>query len=133
MLQLLRKRMGALEPRQLVSALPEASVLIAITDDPEAPEVILTLRADFYGRPMNYATLGSLLEERSRSVLPMSVIELREVIEGPASQPDVQLQFEEGLVGDLLFEVQGQSGALPMLQFTLDRHRLAMPSGLGKI
>jgi hypothetical protein len=35
--------------------------------------------------------------------------------------PDVQLTFEGSLVGDLLFDVQGQSGALPLLQFTLDR------------
>ncbi len=43
------------------------------------------------------------------------------VIEQPAQLPDVQLTFEEGLVGDLLFDVQGQVGALPLLQFTLDQ------------
>jgi parallel beta-helix repeat protein len=33
----------------------------------------------------------------------------------------VRLTFEGNLVGDLLFEVQGQAGALPLLQFTLDQ------------
>ena len=47
--------------------------------------------------------------------------DLRAAIEQPAQLSDVQLTFEEGLVGDLLFDVQGQVGALPLLQFTLDR------------
>ncbi|MBZ0282572.1 MAG: TIR domain-containing protein [Anaerolineae bacterium] len=83
--------------------------------------VILTLRADFYDRPMNYAPLGKLLEKHTKSVLPMSIEDLRDVIEKPAALPDVKLEFEPGLVGDLLFEVRGQTGALPLLQFTLDQ------------
>jgi hypothetical protein len=51
----------------------------------------------------------------------MSIHELREVIEKPAELPDVRLTFEGDLVGDLLFEVQGQVGALPLLQFTLNQ------------
>src|SRR5258708_18058731 len=51
----------------------------------------------------------------------MDVHELRAVIKRPAALPDVQLTFEGNLVGDLLFEVQGQVGALPLLQFTLDQ------------
>ena len=31
------------------------------------------------------------------------------------------LTFEENLVGDMLFDIQGQIGALPLLQFTLDQ------------
>jgi hypothetical protein len=31
------------------------------------------------------------------------------------------LTFEGDLVGDLLYDVQGQAGALPLLQFTLDQ------------
>ena len=51
----------------------------------------------------------------------MAIHELREVIEKPAVLPDVRLTFEGDLVGDLLFEVQGQVGALPLLQYTLDQ------------
>jgi signal transduction histidine kinase len=83
--------------------------------------VLITLRADFYDRPMNYPELGKLLEKRAKSVLPMDIDDLREVIEKPATLPDVQLEFESGLVSDLLFEVYGQPGALPLLQFTLDQ------------
>jgi hypothetical protein len=51
----------------------------------------------------------------------MNPHELRTVIEQPAALPDVQLLFEGNLVGDLLFEAQGQPGALPLLEFTLDQ------------
>jgi WD40 repeat protein len=82
---------------------------------------ILTLRADFYDRPLNYPALGSLLETRSKAILPMDVDDLRDVIEKPADLSDVRLKFDEGLVGDLLFEVRGEAAALPLLQFTLDQ------------
>ena len=51
----------------------------------------------------------------------MELHDLRAVIKQPAALPDVQVTFEGNLVGDLLFEVQGQMGALPLLQFTLDQ------------
>jgi WD domain, G-beta repeat len=70
---------------------------------------------------MGYPQLHQLMQAHQTSVLPMSIHELREVIEKPAALPDVQLTFEGDLVGDLLFEVQGQAGALPLLQFTLDQ------------
>src|SRR5207248_11437278 len=54
-------------------------------------------------------------------VLSMDLKGLRQVIEKPAELPGVQLTFEGDLVSDLLFEVQEQVGALPLLQFTLDQ------------
>ncbi len=47
--------------------------------------------------------------------------DLRSVIEQPAQLEDVQVIFEKNLVGDLLFDMRGQVGALPLLQFTLDQ------------
>jgi hypothetical protein len=95
--------------------------------------LILTLRADFSDRPLAYPELSRLIMDHQVVALPMEVQELREVIEGPAALPDVQLSFEGNLVGDLLFEVQGQVGALPLLQFTLEQlferrsdHRLTL-------
>jgi serine/threonine protein kinase len=82
--------------------------------------VLLTLRADFYDRPMQYRQLIQLIEAHRIPVLPMGPHELRAVIEQPALLPDAHLIFEGNLVGDLLFEMQGQPGALPLLEFTLD-------------
>ncbi len=97
-------------------------VLVAgITESQGPVVVILTLRADFYDRPIQYPELARLIEKHHLLVLPMDLKDLRSVIEGPARLPDVQLKFEGDLLGDLLFEVQGQVGALPLLQFTLDQ------------
>jgi hypothetical protein len=97
-------------------------LLVTAITEPRGPVIIiLTLRADLDDRPMHYSELGKLLETHRRPVLPMEMKDLRAVIEKPAKLPDVQLTFGGDLVGDLLFEVQGQTGALPLLQFTLDQ------------
>jgi serine/threonine protein kinase len=83
--------------------------------------VLLTLRADFYDRPFAYPVLGRLVQQQQCAVLPMSSEDLREVIERPASLPDVRLTFDEDLVGDLLFDMRDQPGALPLLEFALDQ------------
>ena len=95
-------------------------LLLAATSELHGPLVaVLTLRADFYDRPLLYPELGHLIKSHQVIVFPMEMPDLRKVITQPAQLPDVQLTFEEDLVGDLLFEVQGQVGALPLLQFTL--------------
>jgi hypothetical protein len=96
-------------------------LMTAVTERRGPTLLILTLRADFYDRPMHYLELCKLIESNQRLVPPMDLKGLREVIEKPASLPDVQLTFEDDLVSDLLFEVQEQAGALPLLQFTLDQ------------
>src|SRR5207244_1316149 len=96
-------------------------LVTAVTELRGPTILILTLRADFYDRPMHYLELCKLIESNQRLVPPMDLKGLREVIEKPAGLPDVQLTFEGDLVSDLLFEVQEQVGALPLLQFTLDQ------------
>ena len=98
-----------------------ALLLNAVTEAHGPVVMVLALRADFFDRPMYYSELGQLLEDHHALVFPMDINALRAVIEQPAALPDVQLVFEGDLVGDLLFEMQGQSGALPLLQFTLDQ------------
>ncbi len=108
-------------------------LVTAVTEPRGHLFVILTLRADFYDRPMHYRELYRLIDDHHVSVLPMETEDLRKVIEKPANLPDVQLTFESGLVDELLFEMRGQSGALPLLEFTLDQlfqqrngHRLTL-------
>jgi energy-coupling factor transporter ATP-binding protein EcfA2 len=97
-------------------------LLLTAATEPRGPLlVLLTMRADFYDRPMQYPALARLIEAQQCAVLPMDLDDLRAVIERPAALPDVQMTFEGTLVGDLLFEIQGQVGALPLLQFTLDQ------------
>jgi transcriptional regulator with XRE-family HTH domain len=97
-------------------------LLVTAVSEPQGPTIlILTLRADFYDRPMHYPELFQLIEAHHSFVLPMDLKQLREVIEKPARLPDVQLTFEGDLESDLLFDVHEQVGALPLLQFTLDQ------------
>ena len=71
---------------------------------------VVTLRADFYDRPLQYPELGRFVEAQHLTAYPLEMRDLRAVIEQPAQLPDVQLAFEEDLVGDLLFEVGSQVG-----------------------
>ncbi len=93
----------------------------AMTEPHGSIIILLTFRADFYDRPLSYPSLSRLIVRQQVVVEPMDVHDLRAVIKRPAMLPDVQLDFEGSLVGDLLFEVQGQAGALPLLQFTLEQ------------
>jgi WD40 repeat protein/serine/threonine protein kinase len=93
----------------------------AITEWKGPVLLILTLRADFYDRLMVSKGMGRLIQQSQLVVWPMEVDELRAAIKGPAALPDVGLTFEGDLVGDLLYEIRGQAGSLPLLQFTLDR------------
>ena len=98
-------------------------LIVAITQTDSPILVILTLRADFYDRPMNYPELGRLVQAYNRSVLPMSIANLRDTVEKPAFAAG--LTFEYGLVADIIFDLRddknAQAGALPLLQYTLEQ------------
>src|SRR5258708_29517116 len=70
---------------------------------------------------MQSPELCRLIDDRHVPVLPLERDDLRRVIEQRASLPEVQLTFEKGLVDELLMDMQGQSGALPLREFTLDQ------------
>ena len=69
-------------------------LLAAVTMSGGPLLVLLTLRADFYDRPMQYPPLSRLMQAHQRQVLPMDVEDLRATIEQPAALPDVQLSFD---------------------------------------
>lgn len=87
--------------------------------------IVLSMRADFYGHPMNYPQLGRLVNQNSEAVLPMSIVELRDAIEKPVRLPKVGLHFDDRLVAEIIFALRERdkalAGALPLLQFTLER------------
>ena len=97
-------------------------MLLTACSEPRGPLVVLlTLRADFYDRPMQYPGLFRLIETQHLSLLAIQSDDLRRVVLEPAALPDVQVTFEGDLVNRLLADVQEQVGALPLLQFTLDQ------------
>jgi len=79
--------------------------------------VILTLRADFYAHCSDYANLRAALESSQRYIGAMSQDELRTAIEAPAEQGGWSL--EPGLVNEMLDDMAGEPGALPLLSHAL--------------
>lgn len=93
------------------------NLLSAATDPRGRMRIILTLRADFYDRPLLYPRLAELVRSQTELVLPLSARELEQAIVGPAERVGVQL--EDGLVSTIINDVGAQPGTLPLLQFAL--------------
>ncbi|MCC5639230.1 CHAT domain-containing protein [Nostoc sp. CHAB 5844] len=79
--------------------------------------VIVTMRADFWGECATYRQLKELMESRQKLIGPMDSTELRKAMELQAAQ--VGLRFEAGLSNTILDDVQGEPGAMPLLQHAL--------------
>lgn len=93
-------------------------LLLAPVAVPNFPfRLIITLRADFYDRPLLYPGFGEMVRRRNEVVLPLSADEMREAIVGPAEHAGVTV--ETGLVAAIIAEIAEQPGALPLLQYAL--------------
>jgi hypothetical protein len=96
-------------------------LLFGLADPPpgERPDICLalTLRADFYGRALQYRPLSDALQTHVENLGPMKRSELEAAIVEPAKTAKVT--FEPGLVQTLLDDVDGKPGSLPLLQFAL--------------
>jgi hypothetical protein len=79
--------------------------------------VILTMRADFYGKCAANTELAAALSDHNFLVGPMTDEELRRAVERPAQL--VGCEFDAGLVDLLVQDVRNQPGALPLLQHAL--------------
>jgi WD40 repeat protein/DNA-binding SARP family transcriptional activator/class 3 adenylate cyclase len=93
------------------------SLRVAGVDPESRLRVVLTLRADFYDRPLTYPRFGELLAARSEAVPPLTPDELEQAIRKPAEQ--VGVSPEPGLVAEMIAEVAHQPGALPLVQYAL--------------
>ena len=89
----------------------------AVTDPHSRVRVVITLRGDFYDRPLRYPEFGNLIKEYTSVVLPLNVEELELTMRGPALRVGVDL--EEKLVTTMVADVAEQPGALPLLQYAL--------------
>lgn len=58
----------------------------AVCHDLGQVRVVITLRADFYDRPLQHPAFGRLIEDRTAVVLPLSPGELEQVIKRPAER-----------------------------------------------
>lgn len=93
------------------------SIYAAVTDVRCPLHIIITLRADFFDRPLLYNNLGGLMNQRTEVVLPLTGEELEQVITRPSAR--VGVTVEPGLIAAVVSEVNHQPGALPLLQYAL--------------
>ena len=89
----------------------------AVTEPRSRVRVVITLRADFYDRPLQYPDFGELVRSRMETILPLSAEGLERAITRPAQR--VGVTFKSGLVTTITQEIYYQPGALPLLQYAL--------------
>ena len=92
--------------------------LLTAIQAPQSPlRVVITLRADFYDRPLQHPHLATLLKENTVLVLPMTRAELTWAIQEPADRLGVS--FDDGVLAAIVADVQDQPGILPLVQYAL--------------
>ncbi len=79
--------------------------------------IVVTMRADYYDRPLAHELFSKLLQRRTQLMLPMTLSEIERAITGPAER--VGLTVEREFVNAVMDDLRGQPGALPLMQYTL--------------
>ncbi len=79
--------------------------------------VVITLRADFYDRPLRHRGLGELIRDGTEVITPMSTEELEAAITGPAAK--VGVNVDNLVVAEMVGEIVDRPGALPLMQYAL--------------
>ena len=92
--------------------------LYETTFDPRSPvRIIVTLRADFYDRPLMHPDFSRLIQKRTEVVVPLTSEELQLAVRKPAERVGALLDKE--LLPTIVSDVIHQPGALPLLQYAL--------------
>jgi energy-coupling factor transporter ATP-binding protein EcfA2 len=79
--------------------------------------LVLTMRADFWGDCAAYPQLKGPMQAHQELIAPMDTAELRAAMEQQAAATG--LRFEADLSHRILAEVEGEPGAMPLLQHLL--------------
>lgn len=90
---------------------------VAVTDKRSPIRLVVTLRADFFDRPLMYQEFSKLLQDRTELVVPLTVEELERTIRVPAERSGIVV--DPGLVATIIADMVDRTGALPLLQFAL--------------
>ncbi|ESA36472.1 wd-40 repeat protein [Leptolyngbya sp. Heron Island J] len=80
--------------------------------------LILAMRADFLDQFAPYRDLGQLTERYMRFITNMTREDLKRAIANPANLNGVA--YQDGLLKEILNDLQDQPGELPLLQYMLD-------------
>ena len=92
--------------------------LVASVQNPHSRvRFVVTIRADFFDRPLAYGAFGTLMQQSTVPVTSPTRDELLDMIRRPAA--DVGVSFEHGLPERIADQVRDQPGGLPLLEFAL--------------
>jgi basic membrane lipoprotein Med (substrate-binding protein (PBP1-ABC) superfamily)/DNA-binding SARP family transcriptional activator len=94
-----------------------ASLTQAVTGSDSRLASVLTLRADFYDRPLLFPSFARVFLPGVVNILPMSGEELEAAVVRPAERSGVTI--EPALLASLIADTVDQPGALPLLQYAL--------------
>jgi WD40 repeat protein/DNA-binding SARP family transcriptional activator/energy-coupling factor transporter ATP-binding protein EcfA2 len=92
-------------------------LLHAVTAPDSRLRVVMTLRADFYDRPLRFHRFGPVVRDATVTVPAMSAAELEAAVARPGDR--VGVRVEQALVAELVTAVIDEPAALPSLQYTL--------------
>jgi basic membrane lipoprotein Med (substrate-binding protein (PBP1-ABC) superfamily) len=89
----------------------------ALTDADGELRAVVTLRADFFDRPLAHPTFGRLFTAGLVPVHPLTAAQLEAAVVGPARVAGVDV--DPALVAVMVADLAGQPGALPLFQYAL--------------
>nr|WP_104992178.1 protein kinase [Deinococcus sp. NW-56] len=89
----------------------------AVNAEGSRVRVAVTLRADFYDRPLLHPVAAPLLHGHTLALTPLGTGELAEAVTAPARRAG--LEPEPALTVALVRDAAGQPGSLPLLQYAL--------------
>ncbi|MCA9952648.1 MAG: serine/threonine-protein kinase PknK, partial [Anaerolineales bacterium] len=84
------------------------SLVTAVLDPTSRLRVVITLRADFTDRPLQYIDFGELMQQRTAFVLPLTPDELIQAITHPVL--NLGLEMEPELIATIIQDVGDQPG-----------------------
>jgi WD40 repeat protein/serine/threonine protein kinase len=93
------------------------SLLAAIREPRSRLRIVITLRADFYDRPLLYPDFGELVRQNMETVMPLTPREIEAAVVNPAKRVGVIVDSE--LVKVMVNDVGEKPGTLPLLQYAL--------------
>ena len=94
-----------------------ASLTSAVADDEARLRVVVTVRADYFDRPLTHRSIGELMAAHHVAITPLSAEELERAVAGPAERAGARL--EPGLLAAIVADVSDRPAALPLLQYCL--------------
>ena len=86
---------------------------------PPPIQLLLTMRADFFGRTCDDRRLVDLLQDTQIVLGPMTAAELGRAIKSPAVR--LKVGFEDGLDDEILSELVTNATPLPLMEFCLEQ------------